>query len=162
MDRHLRRKWTFRAHRKQVTFIKNSSESPEHVFMKAFLWALYLPKYPDLAVEIRIGDRFKPDVVSMDESEPDRRRPLFWGESGKVGQRKIKSLVRRYRDTHFAMAKWDAGLDPFVTLVKKAMKGIRRSAPFDLIRFPADSAERFIDARGVIRVRHLDVDWKRL
>ena len=53
----LRRKWTFRAHGKQMVFFKKSFESDIHVLTKAFLWALFLPDYPDVSVEIRIGDK---------------------------------------------------------------------------------------------------------
>jgi hypothetical protein len=48
----LRRKWTFKAHGKQVVFVRRPIESSEHVLMKALLWALYLPDYPSLSVEI--------------------------------------------------------------------------------------------------------------
>jgi hypothetical protein len=74
----LRGKWTLRSGGQTVVFAKKSNEKASHVLMKAFLWALYLPKYPDITVEIHVGDRYKPDVVSLDE----RRQPIFWGESG--------------------------------------------------------------------------------
>lgn len=154
----LRRKVTFRAHDRQVVFVKKSNERAEHVIMKALLWGLYLPRYPDMAVEIHIGDRYKPDVVALDE----RGRPRFWGEAGAVGAQKIRSLARRYRETHFVIAKWDTRLDPFVALVSDALAGLKRSAPFDLITFPDDSAGRFIDADGHIRVRFEDLEWVRL
>jgi hypothetical protein len=44
-------------------------------------WALYLPLYPNLSVEIGVGDRYKPDVVALGEDG----RPLFWAEAGQVG-----------------------------------------------------------------------------
>lgn len=157
-DLFLRRKWTFRAHGRQVVFIKRSNERERHVLMKAFLWALYLPLYPDLSVEVRIGDRYKPDVVALDHDG----RPLFWAEAGQVGVAKIRSLVRRYRDTHFAIAKWDTRLEPYVRLVSNALEGLRRSAPLDLLCFPPDSAERFIDERGQIQLTYDEVDWVRL
>jgi hypothetical protein len=72
-DLYLRRKLTLRAHGEQVVFVKKKRERIEHVLMKAFLWALYLPEYPDLTVEIRVGDRYKPDVVGLDE----RGQPTF-------------------------------------------------------------------------------------
>ena len=62
----LRRKYTMRAHGKQMVFIKKSLESRIHVLTKAFLWALYLPDYPDLAVEVPVGGRYKPDLVQFD------------------------------------------------------------------------------------------------
>ena len=154
----LRRKLTLRAHGRQVVFIKKQRESLEHVLMKAFLWALYLPEYPDLTVEISIGDKYKPDVVQLD----GRGRPVFWGEAGKVSRAKIASLTRRYRDTHFALAKWATDLTPFVEIVQAATDGRARSAPFDLLAFPRDSAERFVDARGHLTISFDDVDWVRL
>lgn len=157
-DRMLRRKWTFRAHGRQVVVVKHSNERAAHVLMKVFLWALYLPDYPTLTVEMRVGDRFKPDVVAQDEAT----NVLFWGEAGQVGLDKIRSLAKRYRATHLAIAKWDMALPPLVAHVTEALEGIERSAPFDLLSFPADSAERFLDERGHIALTHADVVWVRL
>lgn len=154
----LRRKWTFRAHGCRVVFVKKAKERSSHVLMKALLWALYLPDYPDLTVEVPVGDRYKPDVVALDEEG----RPRFWGEAGYVGNQKIRSLARRYRETHFALAKWGARLEPFVNIVATAVGKVERSAPFDLISFPADSAERFIDQEGCIEVTHDDLEWTRV
>jgi hypothetical protein len=144
----LRRKWTLRAHGQQVVFVKRRYERTEHVVMKALLWALYLPAYPDLKVEVHVGDRYKPDVVSLDPWE----RPRFWGEAGRISPEKIETLVKRYRDTHFAIAKWDTPLTPFAEIIQNAMAGLNRTAPFDLIRIPPDAAERFIDERGEVHV----------
>jgi hypothetical protein len=157
-DLFLRRKWTLRAHGEQVVFVKRANERAEHVVMKAFLWALYLPIYPDLVVEVPIGDRYKPDVVSLNR----RGRPRFWGEAGHVSPEKIRSLVRRYRQTHFALAKWDTPLDPFVDTAHAAINEFEPDAPFDLLHFPADSADRFIGDRGEINVTHADLEWVRL
>jgi len=153
----LRRKWTLRAGRKRIVLVKRSHERAEHVVMKALLWALYLPLYPNLTVEVSVGDRYKPDVVAVDAFG----RPRFWGEAGEIGVAKIRSLARRYRHTHFAIAKRDTSLDPFIAIVRDALDDLRRDAPFDLIRFPADSAERFIDDEGRIRISHADVEWIR-
>jgi hypothetical protein len=157
--KHLRRKLTLRAHGEQVVFVKNKHERMAHVWMKAFLWALYLPDYPDLSVEIAVGDTYKPDVVQMDAR---RGRPDFWGEAGAVSDEKIAALVRRYPDTHFAMSKWDTSLDPFVDIVEEALADATRRAPFDLLRIPEDAAERFIDAKGRVDLSFGDVERVRL
>jgi hypothetical protein len=68
--------------------------------MKIFIWALYLPDYPNLLVEVRVGDRDKPDVVSVYEAAAIGEvngRFLFWGS---VGQDKIFSL------THDDLSVW--------------------------------------------------------
>jgi hypothetical protein len=155
----LRRKLTLRAHGEQVVFIKHKHERIEHVWMKAFVWALYLPQYPDLSVEVKIGDKYKPDVVQMDSR---RGEPVFWGEAGQVGPDKIASLVRRYPRTHFAMAKWDTRLAPFVEIVAEAVAEVNRRAPFDLIRVPDGAGERFIDDRGRVDLAFDDVEWIRV
>jgi hypothetical protein len=156
-DLYLRHKWTLRAHGRQVVFIKKANESARHVLMKAFLWALYLPDYPDLTVEIAIGDRYKPDVVALD----DEGRPRFWGESGEVRVQKIRALARRYRSTHFALAKWDTRLDPYASIIKSSLQNLNRQAPIDLLGFPPDSAERFIADDGHIHITRADLDWIR-
>ncbi|HHP7239501.1 hypothetical protein [Longibacter sp.] len=154
----LRRKLTLRAHGEQVVLVKNKHERIEHVWMKAFLWALYLPQYPGLLVEVGIGDKYRPDVVQMDMR---LGRPVFWGEAGQVGPDKIQSLVRRYPDTRFAMAKWDTRLAPFVEMVEEAVADVERGAPFDLIRIPEDAGSRFI-ADGRIEIDFPDVTWTRI
>jgi len=152
----LRRKWTLKAHGRQLVLVKKPRERTEHVWMKAFLWALYLPEYPELTVEFSIGARYKPDVVALGEVG----RPVFWGEAGDVGLRKIQALTRRYRHTHIALAKWGVRLDPFVAIVEKAAAGCGRTAPVDLIRFPRDSAGRFVDSHGTVRLTASDVERK--
>lgn len=154
----LRRKWTLRAGEHKVVFSKSPNESAEHVLMKAFLWALYLQEYPALRVEVRIGDRYKPDVVALDADN----KPIFWGESGRVGQDKIRSLLKRFPTTHFVMAKWDSSLAPYVEIVTASVKNGRREAPFDLICFPPDSEARFIDDNGHIHLNFTDVERVRL
>lgn len=153
----LRGTWTFKAHGRSIVLKKQSLERSSHVLMKAFLWALYLPDYPNLTVETWTGDRFKPDVVELDVEG----NPLFWGESGKVGLRKLASLVRRYPSTHFAVAKWGGHLRPHVNVIERALKGRTRKNPLDLLVFPEDGAERLIDEDGAIDVQFEDLTWKR-
>lgn len=152
------RKRMLHAHGKKVVFVKGLRESGQHVLMKAFIWALYLPQYPDLTVEVRIGDRYKPDVVSADDLDSVR----FWGEAGQVSRDKIRSLAKRYKDTHFVIAKWQTRLDNLEKLVAEAVDGLDRSAPFDLISFPADGDQRFIDKQGNVTVTFEDTEWLRV
>jgi len=156
-ERMLRRKWTLRAHDRQIVLVKRANEQSVHVLLKAFLWALYLPSYPDLTVEIAIGDRYKPDLVALDSYGV----PKFWGEAGQLGLEKIRSIVRRYRSTHFAIAKWNTALSPFREIVKKTLDGVERKSPLDLLCFPDDSIERFIDERGEIHIKHDFLEWVR-
>ena len=149
----LQRKWTFRAHGQQMVFVKKPLESHTHVLTKALVWALFLPDYPQLAVEIPVGNRYKPDLVQLDGSGT----PVFWGEAGRVGLRKIQTLVKRFGSTHFVFAKWNQNLQPFQRMLIKATAETRRAAPVDLISFPADSAEPFIARGGTVRITMEDI-----
>jgi len=152
-DLHLRRKFTFLAHGQKAVFVKKPVESTEHVLMKAFLWALYLPQYPNLSIEVDIGYRYKPDLVDIDSGGI----PLFWGEAGRVGARKMHTLVSRYHSTHFVFAKWNARLTPYAKQIEKAAAVSSRRAPVDLISFPVDSGRRFIDHQGRLLLDLADV-----
>ena len=156
-DLALRRKLTLRAHGRQVVLIKKPGETIEHVLMKAFLWALYLPAYPALAVEVPVGDRYKPDVVGL----ADDGRPAFWGEAGRVSAEKYAALLRRFPATHVAVAKWGERLEPHAAIVRKALDGRPRRAPVELLGFPSD-AGRFVGDDGAVTVTFDDVERMRL
>ncbi|MBZ0299471.1 MAG: hypothetical protein K8J31_07025 [Anaerolineae bacterium] len=157
-----RHKWMLRAHGQHIVIVRGAHERFTHPLMKALLWALYLPTYPNISVEIRLADKYKPDVVAFEPGVALRAGvPVFWGEAGQVNRHKIEALVRRYPQTHFAIAKWDARLEPHLALIQKALAGVPRHAPLDVIRFPEDS-DRFIDADGMITLTHDEVTWVRL
>lgn len=145
------------AHGQSLVFARGNTEREEHVAGKALLWALYLPQYPDLAVEVGVGDHYKPDVVSLDATGV----PIFWGESGVTSEKKITRLAKHYRATHFALARWYGSLDMHVAQVSAALEGVSRTAPYDVIVFPADAA-RFINEEGEIIVTFDDVQWTQL
>ena len=153
-DLHLRRKLSLRAHGQRLVLVKRPIESTQHVLMKAFLWALYLPDYPGLQVEVEIGGRYKPDLVALSPQQA----PLFWGECGHVGRDKLRTLLARHRHTHFALARWGQGLHHLRALVDEALDGVKRSAPVDLLVFPDDAGERFITTDGLVTVRRGDFE----
>lgn len=139
----LRRKWTIKLPHQKIVLIKQSGEREEHVYMKAFLAHLYYPAYSNLGVEIRFPQekRYKPDLLATNLSG----EALFWGECGQLAPRKIDTICRRYRSTHFAFAKWDTRLDVFEDLVRKTVNPISRTAPIDLINFPDPCREALLD-----------------
>ena len=158
----LRRKLTLRAagpdgDERRVVFVKKPAEGIEHVLMKAMLWALYLPQYPEMLVEVPIGARYKPDLVQPRPALDPASGPLFWAEAGHVGQKKLERLVKSYPDTHVVIGKWDAALRPHVRIVERALKGRERPAPFEFIRFPPD-VRRFFSDDGRIAIDVDDVE----
>jgi len=49
---YLRRKLTVSAHGRSLVLVKHANEKLEHRLMMALLWALYLPHYPELRVDV--------------------------------------------------------------------------------------------------------------
>ena len=74
----------------RLTLYKRAGESYEHVLMKALGYAMYHPSYPGLEIERRLGLRYKPDLVALNETQ----QITFWGECGSVSFRKIAWLAK--------------------------------------------------------------------
>lgn len=154
-----RRRWLLKAHDRHIVIVKGTHERLEHPLMKALLWALYLPLYPHITVEVAVADRYKPDVVAFDPANVRFRanEPVFWGEAGSVGRDKLAALFKRYPDTHFAIAKWASAPARPADLIRTALDDVARRAPVDLLCIPA-AAAHWIDAAGVITVTLADVE----
>lgn len=170
-DLALRRTLRLRAHDgtgwQKLILVKKRGEGIEHVWMKAILWALYLPDFPAMSVETPIGDTYKPDLVQLAPppgglayGDPE---PIFWGEAGKVSEKKWQSLFRRFPDTQFAVAKWTspAGLAPHADILHRAMDGRARRAPVDLLAIPPHAAD-FVADDGTVSVTFADLHRQRL
>lgn len=144
-DLHLAGKWSFSSRGKKLVVYKKSGEKPSHVWLKALVWALYLADYPDLTVEVGIGHRYKPDLISMAADG----KPLFWGECGQVTPGKLEKLFRQFPETHFVVAKWGRA-QGWDRILQDVLPDKPRKAPVELICFPEDSGERYISERGEI------------
>ncbi|MFW6215548.1 MAG: hypothetical protein ACOC45_06335, partial [Alkalispirochaetaceae bacterium] len=97
----IRRKITLTIAGRKVVLIKKRQESLDHVLGKAILLELYAPRFPDTKIEVGLPDRYKPDLLALDESG----EPRFWGEVGQVKKKKVEQLLRRYPGTCFAFAR---------------------------------------------------------
>lgn len=148
-------KLKLRAHGRSIVLHSRRSDRPSHGLMKALLWALYLPEFPTATIEIDVGDRYTPDVVALDEFG----KPLLWAEAGQAAPKKLRDLARRYRSTRLVVAKWNASLEQHLVYIRKAIEGLERTAPFDVISFPAKKRADYIDERGEIRATWSDVVW---
>jgi hypothetical protein len=145
----LRRKLTVRAHGQSLVLIKRPMERAEHVIQKALLWAIALPQYPAVRVEVPLPQpsRYKPDPLAVDS----RAEPIFWGECGEVATEKLRFLLSRFRHTHFVFSKWNTRLGPFAAFIEAALADSRRAAPVELIGFPPDAADWIAD-NGAIAI----------
>lgn len=152
-DRYLARKFSVRASGRTLVLRQRPLEKPEHRVMMALLWALYLPAYPELRIDVPVGVRYRPDLVQLDGAGA----PLLWGECGAVGAAKLQHLCRHYRATHLVFSKWAVRLDPVADQIAEALRGVKRSAPVELIGFSA-TAGAAIGPTGDISIAFADVE----
>jgi hypothetical protein len=82
--------YDFELRGRRVRLWKRLGESYEHVLMKALGYAMFVGEFPGLEIEKRVGLRYKPDLVALDETG----RFLFWGECGANSLRKTAWLLK--------------------------------------------------------------------
>jgi len=108
----------------RVTLYKKSGESYEHVLMKAIGYVLYRPHFPQLEIERRIGGRYKPDLIALDE----QGKPEFWGECGQVGLRKVAWLAKHSGARQIVLFKFNIATDFFLAQVRAEIEPRYRPA----------------------------------
>jgi hypothetical protein len=102
----------------RLTVHKKNGESYEHVLMKVLGYAMFRPLYPRLEVEKRIGLRYKPDLIALD----DQGKAEFWGECGHVGLRKVVWLAKHRGARQIALFKFDILAKHFIEQVREEVE----------------------------------------
>lgn len=145
-------KITVRAGGRKVVLAKQAGESARHILLKALVFGLYVPDYPDVVIEPRFHQRYRPDLLHLDPAG----QPTFWAECGVTGRDKLLALIRTYPATHLVVAKQLPRIESLREAMATMVAATRRSAPVDLVNVPAD-ADRFIGPNGEITVTFQDV-----
>ncbi|KAJ1619249.1 hypothetical protein T492DRAFT_1087071 [Pavlovales sp. CCMP2436] len=174
-----RKKLTFIHGAHTIHLVKKENECVNHILMKALVWATHVDAYSGLEIErVLIGNRYTPDVVSLDETSGE---VVFWGECGRVELEKIASIVERFQRARFVFAKWSINPLGFAGQVSRliaegrpagadaeAALGHARGS-VDVVSVPADSEERFFSQRKgadastwVVAVDRADLNWVRV
>lgn len=146
-----------RSRGRHASLRKAPGESVEHLLLKGLLWAAFTSSHPEAQCEADLGLRYRPDVVALDAGG----LPCWWGECGSVAASKLSDLAQAYPAARFSVAKWGRSDLRGYAAVLRSQLVLRRSsaAQFDLVSFPADSAERFLrdDGEVVLSLDDLDV-----
>ncbi|HEY0657040.1 MAG TPA: hypothetical protein VGD05_01125 [Pyrinomonadaceae bacterium] len=91
----------FQLAKNRVRLWQRSGESFEHILMKALGYAMFVGEYPHLEIEMKIGLRYKPDLIARSGSgEYD-----FWGEAGANSIRKTHWILKHTRTAKLALFK---------------------------------------------------------
>ena len=94
-----------------------SGESYEHVLMKALAYAMFCGQYPRLQVEVKVGLRYKPDLISVEEGGEFE----LWVECGMVSITKTAWLMKHTTARKVVIFKIDINASQFTAQLRSAI-----------------------------------------
>ena len=152
------------------TLEKKRMETLQHVLTKAMIWKLFMDEYPNLEIEMDIGDPdYLPDVVGTRTTPSNETEILFWGESGRMKVHKALDLMRRYPNAHIVHCRWSISIDsfmaPFVEYLETELKHEDTSwwkGKFSFASLPLEVWEFIDEDTGNILIERDDLEWKQL
>ena len=138
----------------KVRLWQRVGEGYEHVLMKALGYAIFFGDYPSLEIEVKVGLRYKPDLVARDETG----NFLFWGEAGANSIRKTAWILKHTRVETLALFKIGQNIKQLVEQLRAEIPvKYRPRGRLVLINFVAD-------IRDLTRERQIEKvskDWFR-
>ncbi len=119
----------------KVRLWQRNGESYEHILMKALGCAMFARQYPTLEIEVKVGLRYKPDLVARDAAG----NFLFWGEAGANSLRKTAWLLKHTRTEKLVLFKIGQSVKQLVEQLREEIPAkYRPSGRLVLINFVGD------------------------
>lgn len=94
---------------------QRQGESDEHVLMKALGFAMFVEQFPTLEIEVKIGLRYKPDLIARNAAGEF----LFWGECGSNSLRKTNWILKHARAERLVLFKINQNVEPLVKQLRE-------------------------------------------
>lgn len=142
----------FRLAGRKVRLWQRRGESYEHILMKALGYAMFVEKYPALEIEVRVGLRYKPDLVARDANGEF----LFWGEAGANSLRKTGWLLKHTRTKTLALFKIGQSANQIVAQLREEIPAKYRSNDrLILINFASD----IVGLTAAKQIEKVSRDW---
>ena len=137
---------------RRVRLWQRRGEGYGHVLMKALGYAMFAPEYPNLEVELPVGLRYKPDLVSLNDAGGGAPRAgarfLFWGECGMVSMRKVAWLLKHGDTERLVLFKIGCGVRAYARELRDSVEPRYRDAGrLALVNFVDDIAGRAAERR---------------
>jgi hypothetical protein len=152
------------------TLEKKRMETLQHVLTKAMIWKLFMDEYPDLEIELDIGDPdYLPDVVGTSTTTSNHTEISFWGESGRMKVHKALDLMRRYPNAHIVHCRWgidvESFMGPFTEYLETELQDEDTSwwkGKFSFASLPLEVWEFIDESTGTILIERSDLEWREL
>jgi hypothetical protein len=122
---------------KRVRLWQRAGESYGHVLMKALGYAMFVGKYPNLEIEIKVGLRYKPDLIARG-ADGDF---LFWGEAGANSIRKTHWILKHTRTEKLVLFKIGQSVEQLIKQLREEIPAkYRAEGRLTLVNFVSDIA----------------------
>jgi len=142
----------FRLAGQKVRLWQRRGESYEHVLMKALGYAMFAEEYPTLEIEMKVGLRYKPDLVARTAGGEF----LFWGEAGANSLRKTAWLLKHTGTKKLALFKIGRSAIQVVTQLREEIPAKYRSNNrLVLINFASD----IVGLTATKQIEKVSKDW---
>ena len=117
---------------KRMRLWQRPGESYEHILMKALGYAMFAPDYPNLEIEIRVGLRYKPDLIAINEPGDF----AFWGECGQNSIRKTHWILKHTRTEKMVLFKISSSVEQLIKQIREEIPAkYRMNGKLTLINF---------------------------
>ena len=137
---------------RRVRLWQRTGESYAHVLMKALGFAMFVEKYPNLEIEVKVGLRYKPDLISRGENGDFE----FWGECGANSIRKTAWILKHTRTEKFVLFKIGQNAAQLASQLREEIPSkYRPRGRFVLIDFTNEIA----DLTASRQIEKVSEDW---
>ena len=119
----------------RVRLWQRTGETYEHILMKALGYAMFAGKYPSLEIEIKVGLRYKPDLIALNAGGDFD----FWGECGQNSIRKTHWILKHTRTSKLVLFKIGVNAEQLVKQLREEIPAkYRLNGKLVLINFVGD------------------------
>jgi len=142
----------FQLAEQKVRLWQRNGESYEHILMKALGFAMFAREYPTLEIEVKVGLRYKPDLVARNAGGDF----LFWGEAGANSLRKTVWLLKHTRVRKLVLFKIGQNVGQLVEQLREEITAkYRPSSRLVLINFVSDIK----NLTAAKQIEKVSADW---
>jgi len=136
----------------RIRLWQRNGESYEHILMKALGYAMFYKKYPRLEIEMKVGLRYKPDLIVR----TGERDFAFWGECGANSIRKTHWILKHTRTEKLVLFKIAVSADQLVEQIRDEIPlKYRSNGRLKMINFVSD-IKRLTESKQIAKVSQ---DW---
>lgn len=122
----------------RVRLWQRNGESYEHILMKALGYAMFVSEFPTMEIEIKVGLRYKPDLIAKDAAGDF----LFWGEAGANSIRKTSWLLKHTRTKKLVLFKINQNVAALIEQLREEIPAkYRADGRLLIINFVKDIAD---------------------